>query len=1492
MSEKVRKIHIVGIGASAGGIEAITQLVSHLRVDLPCTYVVLQHISPDYRSMMAEILSRETQLKVKELKDGDVPKQGTIFVVPAKSNARIQEGVFHLVASPPEIVPKPSINQFFISLAAEEGEAAIGIILSGTGSDGVVGLQAIQAAGGFTLVQDPKTAKYDGMPRSAIEANVADHILPPSEIAQFLPKLLDIPDLEDQALRNIDPIQKLLTYLNDQLRLDFTGYKLSTLMRRIRRRQYVTDQLDLSAYLKLIEVNPEELKHLARDMLISVTAFFRDQQAFIVLEQTIQEIVKHKSPGSEIRVWVAGCASGEEAYSVAILFADILGDRLSQYRIQIFATDIDNDAMNIARRGIYPAASMVEIPPDKLDTYFRVVGQNYEVEKVLRDIIIFARHNLVSDPPFLRLDLITCRNVLIYFDTTLQRKVLQAFHFGLLPKGYLFLGKSESVAYGDSLFSQINRRERVFQKKGEATSTPSTLPSSTIGQSVQRKQRRLELLLTGLVEHFQLTAAICDDEGNILHSAGEVDRYLQFPAGSTGFGLTEVVIPDLRGEVLTLFRRCQVKHLIQKGRRRRINGQLLHVIIEPIMDNLGNELYLFLIIPEAAEVQIEAEPLLLDSDQQLENELTITREHLQSLIEELATANEEMQALNEEAQASNEELQATNEELEAANEELQASNEELVSLNEELNVRSSELLAVSEEYAHLYDSLEFPVLVFDRNFVLTRFNVAAERRFNLHLTSLKQPFSRLKLPGALANLEAHLNDSLAYKNRSHFMTELDNRHFQITVTPGLVLEGIVGSLVVSFIDVHDIVHTQAALQESEHRLTSLMENTTIIFAMKDMNGLYTYANRRFIEFFGLQDKEVIGKTDFMLFDHALASLIWNADIQAVRTREIVGNEYQINQDSTTYYLLANHQALCDTFGNPVALIIEAEDITSRKHAEEQLRITARVFDQTAVAIIVTDSKGRIMTINNAFTQITGYDQKEIINTSVETLLKSGQKKAKNFFISISRSLKERGFWQGELWVKHKSDPATLEWITINRVASSDPRVDYHVAVISDVSSIRNSQRKAEYLAAHDVLTGLPNRVLFQDRLSHALAQARRKREKVALMFIDLDNFKNINDTLGHDIGDELLKQVANRLKQITRDVDTVARLGGDEFTAILTDCNSQSAAYVGQRIIEELSATITIQQRQLYVSASIGIAFYPEDGNDNSSLIKAADTAMYRAKELGRNRVEFFIPDLHMQLLKRTTLETALRTALGTHHLYLVYQPKFSISSNRTIIGAEALLRWSDPKLGNITPAEFIPISESSGLIIDLTKEVLRMLIDQVKKWLQLAPQFPPVVFNCSARAMREQGMGEFIIHALKNSAVSCSLIQIEITECTLLENSPAVISNLNLLHQNGIDISIDDFGTGYSSLAYLKRLPLSELKIDKSFIDGLGEDQDDEAISLAILSLAHALDLRSVAEGVETEKQYAWLAKHGCKAVQGYYLSRPLEANQFENLLFSQCDE
>jgi len=1476
------KVHIVGIGASAGGLEAITQLIGQLGPELPCSYVVLQHLSPSHRSMMVDILSRETRLKVKEVSQGDIPEAGVIHVVPSNHNALLREGRFQLQVAPPEVVPKPSINQFLISLAAEEGDAAIGIILSGTGSDGAAGLRAIQAAGGFTLVQAPESAKYDGMPRSAIDAGVADHVLPPDQMPPRLRELLVIPEAQVAESPSPDLLARLLTLLKEQLHFDFSGYKVGMLMRRIRRREVATGQLVLARYLDWVETHPAELEALARDILISVTAFLRDPEAFAALQNSIVDLCKHKERDREIRVWVAGCASGEEAYSIAMMFADALGERLGQARIQIFATDIDEDALNVARRGVYPAAALTEVPPGLLARHFKPVKHAYEVAKHLRDMIVFARHNLVSDPPFLRLDLVTCRNVLIYFDAALQSKVLQTFHFGLNKGGTLFLGRSESVAHAEQLFTPLDRRERLFRKVGDSSALPGPSTLAPRRPPSQRREHKVELLLQGLAGHLDAFAALCDAEGNIQHSVGAVERYLQFPAGVAKLSISDVAVPALRGEMLALLHRCQRTGKAQTGRNRKIGGGLARIHISPLLD--GSEQLLLVLIVPSVGLAPETGEGVLPPELDMEDELVATREHLQTLVEEMATANEEMQALNEEAQASNEELQATNEELEAANEELQATNEELVSLNEELNAKTLQLSQLSAEYAHLYDALHFPILVFSHTTELLRFNAPAALRFELRPTAIHQPVDRLKLPPALRELPAMLGRVLAHGEREETTVAPEGRSLRLTVTPGLDPTGRVVTLVVALLDVTDIVQAQAELNRSQARLSALMAKTTMIFAMKDISGVYLYVNQRFVEFFGVHADQVVGQTDFSLLAPDMAADIWGLDVAAMRQRIPVTGDHVLALGGLTRHLRSTHQVLLDPNGHPSALIMEAEDISAAKHAEEQLRITARVFDQAGEAIVVTDPQGVIQTVNTAFTTISGYTALEAVGQRT-SMLKSGRQSAE-FYEVMWKSLAERGFWQGEIWNQRKNGVQFPEWLTINAVKGENGQLEHYVAVFSDISQLKDSQRKAEYLATHDALTGLPNRSLFHDRLRHSLAVARRSDQKVAVLFIDLDNFKTINDTLGHDVGDELLKECAHRLREVIRDIDTVARLGGDEFTALLVDSSAEVAVQVAGRLVDELASSFNIGGRALFVSASIGVALFPDDGQNSAELIKAADAAMYRAKEQGRNRVEFFKPDLHVKLLKRAALESALREALRLKRLRLVFQPKFALTQGQPLAGAEVLLRWTDPELGAISPADFIPAAEASGLISEVDRTAYSLLLAHLKTWFELGLQPPRFAFNLSPRSIRDPGFLQRLQDDIAQSGVPHGMLQVEITESALIESGSTVLAHIQALEKVGLEIAIDDFGTGYSSLAYLKRMPLRELKIDKSFVDGLGGDHEDEAITQAILGLAKALELRTVAEGVETQAQLDWLKAMGCQVAQGYLLARPMEVVDFEDFI------
>jgi len=1485
--------YIVGIGASAGGLEAVTLLLSHLDISAPCAYVLLQHLSPTYRSMMVEILARETTLRVKEAESGEIPERGVVIVVPANHNAILKEGRLVLVPAGPEVVPKPSVNQFLISLASEEGESAVGVVLSGTGSDGTAGLRAIQSAGGFTFVQKPETAKYDGMPRAAIDAGVADRILPPDEIAAELGRLGDLRTAPlGGSSRSTDSISEILGRLKDHTHIDFSGYKTGSILRRLERRLVATGTGSPESYLSYLDGTPEELDRLSRDILISVTAFFRDKPSFSLLTRIVREITNRKTPGSEIRVWVAGCATGEEAYSIAMLFADMLDGRISQFKIQIFATDIDENALSIARRGVYSAAAMSEVSSDQIRRYFRPFGQNYEVSKFLRDMIVFARHNLVGDPPFMRLDMVSCRNVLIYFDSPLQTRVLTSFHFGLSPDSFLFLGHSESIAHGEQLFTPVDKKNRIFRKlsNGEdhtIVQSADPVGARAIGSASRRERRLLEVMLESLAKHLDALVVMVDPSQEIILSVGDSTPYLSFPQGRPRLKIGEVVVETLRGELLAVLHRSMRRREEVSGRVRKIAKKRIRLHVRPIEGKV-EEGFLVLFVPEQENIlalgSSEKDPSFDVREDVLEDELVATREHLQTLIEEMSTANEEMQALNEESQASNEELQATNEELEAANEELQASNEELVSLNEELSVKTSELAKLNSEFEHLFNALDFPLMLFDPQFVLRRFNSPATREFGLKSNAMGQPLQRLRFPDWLGPLEGLMGAALAHSERETLRVGAGERDCQIIITPGLDSGGQTISLLVSVVDLTDVLRAQRELDQAKSFVNALMERTTVMYTIKDIRGEYIYANSRFSKFFGVDAKNVKGKNDFSLLPKPFAAELWASDLEALREGQPVIREHSVFLGNMTHFFEAVHLPLYDGNGNLTSLSTEMLDVTFRRHAEEQLRLAAKVFDRAGEGIIVTDGEGRISTVNPVFESITGFSAGESIGKTPGQLLNSGRQ-SENFYRDMWRQLGETGNWRGEIWNKRKTGEIYPEWLTINRVDGEDGKPTHYIGIFSDITDIKNAQVRADFLSTHDSLTGLANRALLLDRLRLSIASSRRDKTMVALAFIDLDNFKVVNDSRGHEVGDVLLRSVSERLSSVVRESDTLARLGGDEFVVVMESSDPSEVEKVGARILDEIGRSFEIGGQKIFVTGSIGVAFYPQDAEDSASLLQAADTAMYRAKESGRNRLEFFRSEMRVKIMERATIETALRGAIAEKNLYLVYQPRVDSKTGR-IVGAESLARWIDASLGEVSPARFIPVAEQSGLIVDLTRLLLRKLFDDIGQWLKKGFSVPPISFNLSSRDFHVGDTAPFILEEMKARSLSPSQLEIEVTERTMMEDIGVTHRNLRAFHEAGIKVVIDDFGTGYSSLSYLKLLPVSTIKIDRSFVDGLPDDEGDAGISSAIIGMAKALGISLVAEGVEKHEQAKWLLDHGCHSLQGYLYFRPLSVEDFRNLL------
>jgi two-component system CheB/CheR fusion protein len=1502
--------HVIGIGASAGGLEALSQFVAGLPRQLDCVYVIAQHMSPTHRSMMADILGRETRLPVREIIDDEVPGTDIIYIIPPGTNLVFQKGRFHLTTPSPEIAPKPSINLLFQSMAEEYDERAVGVILSGTGSDGTRGLRAIKAVGGVTFVQVPETAKYDGMPRSAIDACLADRILSPDQMGRELERLLRFPGTMPE-FEGLEQRPAELTELFDRVRqhtkIDFSSYKLSTVQRRLQRRMVATNTGTLAAYLAYTDAHSKELDALAKETLISVTEFFRDKDAFRALERFGRELVPRKQLGEEIRIWVVGCATGEEAYSLAILFSELIAESGNKVRLQIFATDIDNDALTVARRGIYNQAAMAEMPQEYIGRYFQPSGNGFEPAKSLRDCVTFARQDITVDPPFLRVDLVTCRNVMIYFNAELQAKVLSILRYALRDDGLLFLGRSETASQQESLFSAADRRARIFRPRGQGR--PVSIGMASVGKLQRGQLKPLahvpravarshdRIFLNAVADCFG-PAMLMDAGFRILHSHGDLRRLITFPTGSPEMNLAQLIVPEFANELLTTLYRARRRQVSAFSRKRRVaalNGAVWRLAIHPLVSETDEELFLVAFEP-AGKVRAEAvEPgVALSSEQaaqaesseqaelaeeSAESELASTREHLQTLMEEMAASSEEMQALNEEIQAANEELQATNEELEASNEELQATNEELVSVNEESQIKSAELAAINSEFESVYNTMDFPVVVFDPDLFLRRANGAATRSYDMPMSSSGQHINRLKLPAYLGQIEKHLGEALLSGRKESFPAEADGQTYQVFVTPVLNTIGTPQGVVLVVVDNTDLVVAHAQIQASQERLLEIMNHSVSLVWLKDAAGRYEFANQRFEELFGIRPSAIVGKTDQQLFSAEIAHFLRGKDLDTMRTLAAVESVDELKLPTGSVWLESIRFPIFDQNGVVRAVCTQASDITRRRHADEQLRLAAKVFDRAGEAIVITDPQGVIITVNEAFTTVTGYLLEEVIGKT-PNILQSGQH-SKEFYAAMWRSLAEQGSWQGEIYNRRKNGEIYPEWLTINSVKNDEGEISNYVSIFSDITAIKSSQRRIEFLATHDELTGLPNRSLLVDRLKHALSQAKRQEQRIAVLFIDLDNFKNINDTLGHDVGDILLKQAAERLQRCVRDSDTLARLGGDEFVAILSDLSLEELNAAAGRVVDFLGASFRINEQNLYVSASIGISIFPEDGTDSATLLKAADTAMYRAKDRGRNQYQFFADEMKVVALQRMTLETGLRLALDAGHLHMVYQPKVALGSG-VIVGGEALLRWTDPFLGVVSPATFIPVAEGCGLMAQIGERVFDLVLAQIVAWRAAGFEAPKIAINVSAHQLRDAQFVEKLAARLDAAGVPASAILIELTESALVERIEVVRGMLQALNALGIELSIDDFGTGYSSLAYLRKLPLNELKVDRSFVDGIADEPDDRSIAKAVIDMAHALGLRVVAEGVETEAQLAVLRAEGCEIVQGFLLHRPLSPDDF----------
>ena len=687
---------------------------------------------------------------------------------------------------------------------------------------------------------------------------------------------------------------------------------------------------------------------------------------------------------------------------------------------------------------------------------------------------------------------------------------------------------------------------------------------------------------------------------------------------------------------------------------------------------------------------------------------------------------------------------------------------------------------------------------------------------------------------------------------------------------------------VSIIDITDRKHIESELIAREKELTAVIDNIPMMIFLKDAKDLrYVRFNNAGEKLTGISKDALFGKSDYDFFPKEEADFFTSRDREVLDEKTVLDiPEEPIHTHEGERILHTKKVAILDENGEAKYLLGISEDITERKQKENQLLQSYKVIENLAEGIIITDAKANILSVNPAFSEITGYSKEEAIGQNTR-LLKSGRHEYE-FYTNMWKTLLQGDKWQGEIWNKRKNGQLFPEWLSISSIKNERNKIVNYICVFADISNIKKTEDELRFLAHYDTLTELPNRLLLTERLEHSLERAHRKRENVAVLYLDIDRFKEINDSLGHPYGDLLLQKVAKKIEDLLREEDTIARVSGDEFVMIIEDVKSPNdAAIVAQKILVELNDPMTLNEHEVTITVSMGVAVSPMDGTDAVTLLKNADTALYRAKDLGRNSFEFFSADMATSSFELLYLHSALHNALKNDEFVVYYQPQFEMQTGE-LLGAEALVRWNSHEMGLVPPGRFIPLAEDTGLIVALGEWILRQACFQMKKWLDAGMPLKYIAVNVSGRQLSRDNIVETLRKALSDAQLDAKYIEIEITESVIMKDE-LYIDLLNSLKELGVRLSIDDFGTGYSSLSRLKHMPIDKLKIDQSFVSGIPFDKDDMNITQAIIGLADSLELDVIAEGVETKEQAEFLVKEGCKKVQGYLYSLPLTVVDLE---------